>query len=53
VAIPAVVFTTLVKLPLAKLPLLRSRPYALSAVIIGLADCLLIRRAKFDEARDR
>jgi predicted permease len=49
VAIPAVVFTTLVKLPLHKLPLVPLAAYALSAVVIGLAGYSIIRRAKFTE----
>jgi malonate transporter and related proteins len=49
VAIPAVVFTTLVKLPLAKLPLVPLAAYALSAITIGLVGYLVIRRAKFNE----
>ncbi|HCT81004.1 MAG TPA: AEC family transporter [Micromonosporaceae bacterium] len=49
VAIPAVVFTTLVKLPLAKLPLVPLAAYAVSAVVVGLLGYLMMRRAKFDE----
>lgn len=49
VAIPAVVFTTLVKLPLPQLPLVPLAAYALSAAVIGLIGFLVIRRAKFNE----
>ncbi len=48
VAIPAVVFTTLVKIPLRKLPVIPLSAYALSAVVIGLLG-FLVTRGKLNE----
>jgi predicted permease len=48
-AIPAVVFTTLVRLPLGGLPLVPLAAYALSAVFLGFAGYLIFRWLRKDE----
>ncbi len=48
-AIPAVVFTTLVRLPLGGLPLVPLAAYALSAVAVGLLGYAVMRWLKRDE----